>query len=135
MSSSQVSQTCEEVVLCDLLLDQLHELDGLNQWSVTLYVRDITKQIYELYVLITQINPASFWLLPSVILIFEFLVIYLMQAIGKSPQEQPNNDSDHCSSGHEGSFLDDFSDVDSADDEVANLFGYVEYFIDYDIWF
>lgn len=118
-----------------MLLDQLHELDGLNQWSVTLYVRDITKQIYELYVLITRINPASFWLLPSVILIFEFLVIYLMQAIGKSPQEQPNNDSDHCSSGHEGSFLDDFSDVDSADDEVANLFGYVEYFIDYDIWF
>lgn len=48
--------------------------------------------------------------------VLETLLTYA--AIGKSPQEQPNNDSDHCSSGHEGSFLDDFSDVDSADDEV-----------------
>lgn len=101
----------------------------------SIYVRDTTEQIYELYALITRINPASFWLLLSVILICECLVIYFLQAIGKSPREQANNDADHIFSEHEGSFLDDFSDVDSADNEVANLYGYVEYFIDYDIWF
>ncbi|KAJ6775767.1 DNA CYTOSINE-5- -METHYLTRANSFERASE 3-RELATED [Salix koriyanagi] len=48
--------------------------------------------------------------------LLETLLTYA--AIGKSPREQPNNDADHLSSEHEGSFLDDFSDVDSADNEV-----------------
>ncbi|CAK7328100.1 unnamed protein product [Dovyalis caffra] len=48
--------------------------------------------------------------------ILETLLTYA--AIGKSAREQPNNESDHCSSGHEGGFLDDFSDIDSADSEV-----------------
>jgi hypothetical protein len=45
-----------------------------------------------------------------------------LQALESSPQGQQHIDSDHCSLECEGSFLDDFSDVDSFSDNEVNIF-------------
>jgi hypothetical protein len=41
-----------------------------------------------------------------------------LQALGSSPDEQQQGDSDHFSSDYEGRFLDDISDMDGCDYEV-----------------
>jgi hypothetical protein len=47
-----------------------------------------------------------------------------LQALESSPHAhgQQHIDSDHCSLECEGSFLDDFSDIDSFSDEVNKFF-------------
>lgn len=49
------------------------------------------------------------------------LIIVFVQALEKSPQAQHDVDSDEYLSELEGSFLNDFSDIDGSEGEVVNF--------------
>lgn len=51
----------------------------------------------------------------------------VFQAIERSPEEQQPMDSDHLYSEYDGYSLDDFSDIDSSENEVPSLFVYAGY--------